>query len=87
MMNNNTLIDLFVRIKDLLWQGRLDVVYKVANNQSVEPKLRETFRSLADLFSQKYKGDNANNADGDFYRASVARLIEHGGISSEEMAE
>lgn len=50
-MNNNTLIDLFVRIKDLLREGRLDVVYKVANNQSIEPKLRDAFRNLADLFS------------------------------------
>ncbi len=39
-LNGNTLIDLFERIKDLLRDGRIDIVYNVANRQDLNAKLK-----------------------------------------------
>lgn len=47
--NNNTLIDLFVRIKDLLKEGRTDVVHNVAKKNDMNPNLQSCFAELADL--------------------------------------
>jgi hypothetical protein len=39
-LNGSTLIDLFERIKDLLRDGRIDIVYNVANKPDLNFKLR-----------------------------------------------
>lgn len=51
--SSNTLIDLFERIKVLLTEGRIDIVYSVAKKPDLDIRLRNIFHGLADLLTQK----------------------------------
>lgn len=51
--NSNSVIDLFERIKDLLVDGRTDIVHNVARKPDLQPKLQTCFATLADLLIRK----------------------------------
>lgn len=74
--NNNTVIDLFVRIKDLLKEGRTDVVHNVAKKSDMHPSLQSCFADLADLVIGKNEEIEERAMINRFYREFIIKIKE-----------
>ena len=74
--SNNTLIDLFVRIKELLVEGRTDVVHNVAKKADLHPQLQVCFANLADLLIRKNEEIEETAMINRFYREFITKIKE-----------
>ncbi len=74
-MQNNTLYDLVQRINELLFNGRIDIVYNVAKNPQLNSRLSDTFTKLADFMTKKNSEIQEMAQANKCYRECINKII------------